>query len=135
MASKKETLRTEMDNDRKIQAEMNESNENLAHSLKEIENEIASIEKMRAPETVEDPDLSSPVLKELENSKKRLLQQFFQLNFFFRDPHPGFDRSTVKGKVFMLFRTNERSTRRPSRSEQLGSCSTSWSRTNWSPNS
>lgn len=33
-----------------------------------------------------------------------MLQQFFQLNFFYQDPYAGFDRSKVKGKVFMLFR-------------------------------
>lgn len=34
MASKKETLRTEIENDKKVAAEMKESNENLAESLK-----------------------------------------------------------------------------------------------------
>jgi len=34
MASKKNTLKSEMENDKKIQAEMQESNGNLANSLK-----------------------------------------------------------------------------------------------------
>ena len=65
MKSKKDTLKTEMENDKKIQAEMNESNENLAHSLKEIEKEITTIENLKAPDSVEDPELSNPALKEL----------------------------------------------------------------------
>ena len=36
MKSKKDTLKTEMENDKKIQAEMNESNESMAQSLKDI---------------------------------------------------------------------------------------------------
>lgn len=55
MNAKKDTLKTEIENDKKIQAEMNESNENLEKSLKDIEQEITSIETMRAPVQVEDP--------------------------------------------------------------------------------
>jgi structural maintenance of chromosome 2 len=63
---------------------------------------------MKAPEAVEDPDIGSTVLKELENNKKRLQSQFYQLNFYYQDPHNGFDRSKVKGKVFMLIRIREK---------------------------
>lgn len=74
MNAKKETLKTEIENDKKIQAEMNESNENLEKSLKDIEQEITSIETMRSPVQVEDPEIASPFLKELEANRKRLLQ-------------------------------------------------------------
>lgn len=52
MASKKNTLRSEIENDKKIQVEMQESNGNLSNSLKEVEKEISEIEKMRAPHAV-----------------------------------------------------------------------------------
>jgi len=36
MNSKKDTLKAEMENDKKIQAEMKESNENMGKTLKDI---------------------------------------------------------------------------------------------------
>ncbi len=44
-----------MDNDKKIQAEMHESNDNLAQSLKQIETEIEEIQRMKSPQAVDDP--------------------------------------------------------------------------------
>ena len=63
---------------------------------------------MKAPALVEDPDLSNSILKDLETARKRLFNQFYQLNFFYHDPYPGFDRNKVKGKVFMLFRVKQK---------------------------
>ena len=40
--------------------------------------------------------------------RKRLYNQFYQLNFYYQDPYQGFDRTKVKGKVFMLFRVKEK---------------------------
>jgi len=37
-----------------------------------------------------------------------MLGQFYQLNFYYQDPYNGFDRSKVKGKLFMLFKTKEK---------------------------
>jgi hypothetical protein len=59
---------------------------------------------MQAPSVVEDPEITHTALKDLENNRKRLINQYFQLNFFYHDPQNNFDRSKVKGKVFMLFR-------------------------------
>jgi structural maintenance of chromosome 2 len=47
-------------------------------------------------------------MKELEFNRKNLLSKCFQLNFYYQDPHSNFDRSKVKGKVFMLFRAKEK---------------------------
>lgn len=80
----------------------------MEKSLKEIEAEIETIQKMQPPSVVEDPELSNNALKELEFNRKKLINQYFQLNFYYNDPQPNFDRSKVKGKVFMLFRAKEK---------------------------
>lgn len=43
-------------------------------------------------------------MRDLDNNKKKLLNQCYQLNFYYQDPETGFDRRKVKGKVFMLFK-------------------------------
>jgi hypothetical protein len=63
---------------------------------------------MQSPALVEDPELTHTGLKDLEFNKKKLLAQFFQLNFYYQDPYANFDRSKVKGKVFMLFKAREK---------------------------
>jgi len=37
-----------------------------------------------------------------------LLNQCYQLNFYYQDPESGFDRRKVKGKIFMLFKSKEK---------------------------
>lgn len=65
MAGKRDTIRSEMDNEKKMQAGMQESNESMAQALREVEAEIEAIEKLQAPAVVEDPELSHTTLKDL----------------------------------------------------------------------
>lgn len=37
-----------------------------------------------------------------------MINQHFQLRFSYNDPAPNFDRSKVKGKLFMLFKAKEK---------------------------
>jgi hypothetical protein len=37
-----------------------------------------------------------------------MINQCYQLNLFFSEPEPNFDRSKVKGKLFQLFRIKDK---------------------------
>jgi hypothetical protein len=57
---------------------------------------------------VEDPEFTNNYLQRLEEDRKRMQYQHYQLRSAYNDPTPNFDRSKVKGKLFTLFRVKDR---------------------------
>ena len=66
------------------------------------------MEQLEPPPRVEDPELTNNYLQSLESDRTRMLNQFFQLRFSYNDPTPNFDRSKIRGKLFMLFKVKEK---------------------------
>lgn len=53
--------------------------------------------------SIVDPEVGAQELRRLQNERKRIVGNDHRLNFYFNDPHPGFNRGLVKGKLFMIF--------------------------------
>lgn len=81
---------------------------NTSKAISDLEAEISRLETIQAPKPVEDPEITNNYLQRLEDDKKRLIGQNFQLRFVYNDPVPNFDRSKIKGKLFMLFKVKDR---------------------------
>ena len=80
----------------------------MVATLKALDKDIEHFRSLERPRPVEDPEISSQELRRLEGERKRIIQENFKLAFNFNDPYPGFNRSLVKGKLFMTFTVKDR---------------------------
>jgi structural maintenance of chromosome 2 len=108
MSAKLDVVRSEESMDKTTREEIEVASGNIAKAISELEEEIKKQEVISEPAKVLDPELTNNELQQLEESRRRMQSQHYQLRMGYNDPVPNFDRSKVKGKLFTLFRVKDR---------------------------
>lgn len=80
----------------------------MVSTVKNLEKDIKEFKDMERPMPVEDPEIGSQELRKLEAERKKIVNENHRLAFFYNDPAPGFNRKSVRGKMFMIFKVKDR---------------------------
>lgn len=91
-----------------MEREIEQGKDKMLNERKQLISQIEMLKRMEPPAAVEAPEHVEGQVQSVELELNKLYQQNPALRFKYADPQPGFVRTSIKGKLFMLFRVKNK---------------------------